>query len=524
MLNHLKYRFNFWTLLSLFLGAILLAPIIFILGNGFLESSPNWQHFSEHLLLRYVFQTIALVGCVVFFSGVIGVGLAWLVSQYNFLGKSFFEWLLIMPLAIPTYIMAYAYVGMLNFAAQQQWIPLSDFKTFYVLVVLLSLALYPYIYTLCKVAFSVENKIGFEAAKTMGKNKWQIFFKVALPLSSTAIIGGMSLTAMELLNDYGAVKYFGLETLTVGIFRTWNSMGDLALAIRISFILLLIVLVFLGIEKWQKFSKKRKTDGSTKRPIIPEQLFGIKQIAAFSICFIVLLAAFLLPAAQLIYWASKYRQQFDVMNFLHLSGNTFLVATLTAIFALLIGIVFQFSIRWHHFKPAVWMVSIASSGYALPGAVIGMGVLIPALFIDRILFDSYSLLNYSILFLVFAYLVRFMAVANHSLQNNFQKIGSPLSSVSKTLGKNGWYTLRHIHLPLSKSALSSAFLLVFVEVIKELPLTLIIRPFNFNTLSTQCFELANDERVAESGIYALIIILVGMLPIFVLHQLQKTKA
>lgn len=523
MLPHLKYHFNFWTLLSALLGIILLLPVIFILGSSLSGTSENWAHFLKYLLSNYLFQTLKLMGLVLILSGIIGVGLAWLVSQFNFWGKSFFSWMLIMPLSIPTYVMAYAYIGIFQFAATQHWIPYSDYKSFGLLVIILSLALYPYVFTLCKTAFSVENKTWFEAAQTMGKSKWQIFFKVALPLSRTALVGGLSLVAMELLNDYGAVKYFGIDTLTVGIFRTWNSMGDLPLAIRLSLIVLLMVLLFLGLEKRQRGTRRKITDSSTQQPVVAQKLKGIRQIVAVILCACILILGFLLPVTQLIYWTFLQYQSLDLNQFFYLSGNTFMVSALTASITLVIGVIFHFSEHWHQFKLSKWLIKVSSGGYALPGAVIGIGVLIPALFIDHAFFQDYSLLNYSIVFLVFAFTVRFMAISNHSIENNFQKISKQLSAASKTMGKDGIKTLLNIHLPLSVSAISVSFLLVFVEVIKELPLTLMMRPFNFNTLSTQCFELANDEQVAKAGIYALVIILVGMIPILLLHQSQKIK-
>lgn len=517
-------RFSFWSIVALLLSIVFISPIIIILSELFFPVNENWQHVLQHVLLNYLKNTGILIAGVTLLAGIIGISTAWLVSQFNFIGKTYIEWLLVMPLAIPTYIMAYAYAGIFDFFITEKIIPAYfDIKNMAGLIVMLSFSLFPYVYMLCKNSFTSQNASLIDAAKTMGKGNWETFFKVALPLARTAIIAGISILVMELLNDYGAVKYFGIETITTGIFRTWFSMGDLNTAIRLCAIVLTIVIFFLTIERIQRGKKTLTEMGNQYKKGVLKNLVGFNAVGVIFICSLPILFGFIIPLIKIIHWVVLTAPKTFTFNFGQSLFNTFLLATITALLSVVAAIIFNFAKHWE----TLWIVKVftrlATTGYAIPGAVIAIGILVPALFIDKQLFSGYSLLNYTIIFLVLAYLIRFIAVSNNALESSFKKISPQLTAASRIMGKSSFTTLMKVHLPLVKPGLISAAILVFVEVIKELPLTLIIRPFDYNTLATKCFELASDERIAESSIYSLLIIITGIIPIFTLHYFERKR-
>jgi iron(III) transport system permease protein len=521
-----RQGFSFWSVVTIVLAVLILSPTLIIFAELLKPVSDNWDHIVRYVLPVYLKNTFILIFGVVALTSVMGIGSAWLVTQFEFAGKKWIEWMLMMPLAIPTYIMAYSYSGIFNFL-EIHHIAAIDVKNITGLIFILSFALYPYMFAVCRVSFSVQNASVLEASRTMGKSYWLTFIKVALPLSRTAIIGGISLIMMELLNDYGAVKYFGVETITTGIFRTWFSMGDINTAIRICAIALLIVMIFLALEKIQRGRANNTESSNQNRKILRRKLKGIKSALAIIGCMIPVLLGFIFPLIQIIYWVKLSIVSTLNADFALTLFNTILLGIVASVTCIIAGIIFNFAKNWE----LSWLIRIltrlSTTGYSIPGAVIAIGILVPALFIDRYVSHAYghniSLLNNTIIFLLIAYAIRFIAISNNTLESNFKKISPQLTSASRMMGKNSIHTLFRVHLPLVKPGLLSAFLLVFVEVIKELPLTLILRPFDYNTLSTRCFELASDERIIESGNYAFLIIITGLVPVFFLHQLSKTK-
>jgi iron(III) transport system permease protein len=518
----LKQGLGFWSVSALILALTVLSPVLIIFAEILQPATDNWQHVATHVLNIYLKNTAVLIAGVGFISAIIGIGISWLLTQFDFIGKKWLEWLLLMPLAIPTYIMAYSYTGIFSFLESKEIISI-DIRNIIGLIFILSFALYPYIFSVCKTSFSIQNASALEASRTMGKGYWTTFFRVALPLSRIAIVGGISLVVMELLNDYGAVKYFGVDTITSGIFRTWFSMGDLNTAVRICAITLLIVIFFFAAERLQRGRKTMAEPGNQNRKSFLKKLTGIKSWAAMFICLIPVLLGFIFPLIQIIYWTSISAAKTINLDFIYHTFNTVILASGAAILCITAGIIFNFSKSWKNSDLVNFFSRLSTMGYAVPGAVIAVGVLVPAFWFDKHFFSEYSLLNYTVIFLLFAYLVRFIAVSNNALEANFKKISPQLTSASRIMGKNSFTTLFKVHLHLVKPGLISAFLLVFVEVIKELPLTLILRPFDFNTLATKCFEMASDERIAESGVYALMIILAGMLPVFLLNRFMKVN-
>ncbi len=521
----LSEKFGFWNFISIAISILLLFPIAIIFYQLLSPAGENWQHVAQYNLPDYLSNTLFLLAGVGFSTAIIGVGTAWLVTQYDFFGKKQFEWLLVMPMAVPTYIMAYSYTGISSSIAHAGNIPF-DIRNMAGLIFILSFLLYPYVYLVCKASFSLQNASALEASRTMGKGAWQTFYKIALPLSRPAIAGGVSLVMMELLNDYGAVKHFGVDTVTSGIFRTWFSMGDMNTAIRICAIALVMILVFLVAEKIQRGKSSVYESAKIHQRKMLKKATLWKSLLFFLCCGIPVLLGFLLPVFQVIYWTAITAVDVWNMKFAEALFNTFSVGLLAAFLCVFVAVLFTFSKNWSPNIINNIFTKLSTTGYAVPGAVIAIGVLVAALYIDKNITPYIGLeygyfVNYSIIFLVFAYTVRFIALPNNALDAGFKKLSPQVTAASRTMGKNSFSTLFKVHLPMVKNALAVAFLLAFVEVIKELPLTLILRPFDYNTLATRCFELAGDERIAESANYALVIIFSGMIPIFLLNRILR---
>jgi iron(III) transport system permease protein len=456
----------------------------------------------------------------------LGVPTAWLVTRYEFPGRQVLKWALILPLAIPTYIAAYAYSGIFSFKGPiNHWLHLQiNIMNLPGIMAVLSLVLYPYIYLISRTSFAVQSRQHLEASRILGKNAWKTFFRVALPLSRAAIFGGVGLVVMELLNDYGAMKYFGITTFTTGIFRAWFSIGDLNSAIRLAICLVVFVLGLFAAEKWQR-GRARFTDRSQHtRTTARVKLTGWWAATALAVCALPFLLGFIAPMLQLLSWSMQTIDQVLTPDFLLMVGNSVGLALVAACICTLAAFFVVFARTW---SGSVFLQGIsraATVGYAIPGAVIAIGVMIPLLWLSKPLqssfgFDFSILLNDTVVVLVFAYLVRFLAVTYNSVESTYRKMPGSITEASRILGKGAGSTLTGIHFPLVKGGLLTAFILVFVDVMKELPLTLILRPFNFNTLATKAFELAGDDRIIEAANPALIIIIAGLIPILILNRM-----
>ena len=466
-----------------------------------------------------------------------GVSTAWFVSTCEFPGRKFFEWALILPLAIPSYIIAYTYAGIFDYAGPVQilyrrWFPNQpftfDIMNIYGVVILLSFVLYPYVFATARAAFINQSATIIESGRMLGCSPWKIFYKLVLPLSRPAIIAGVSLVIMEVLNDYGAVKYFGVPTFTTGIFRAWFSLGDIQSAIFLSALLMGFVLLFLGLEQIQRGGRKYDQITGASNSLARFQLKRIKGFAVCIACLTPLLLGFIVPVSQLGFWSFKTFHSVLGQEFWQMILNSFSVAGITALLSVSIALTLVYAVKLNSGYFAAIMTKVANIGYAIPGAVIAVGIMIPVLSIDKFLIkglerltgnSSGLIISGTLLMLIFAYLVRFLVVAFNPTEEGFKKIGWQLTEAARTLGFGPFKCLVKINIPLMKGALLSGALLVFVDVLKELPLTLILRPFNFHTLATKAFELASDEMVAESANAALIIVLTGIIPIIMLSKL-----
>ena len=502
-------------------------------------TSETWSHLSQTVLPEYIANSLKLCLGVGLGVAVVGVATAWLTAMHDFPGRRFFEWALVLPLAVPAYVMAYVYTDFLQFVGPVQsalraafgwefgdyWFP--DIRTLPGAVLMFVCVLYPYVYLLARTAFLERASGMLEAARTLGMGPWRAFFAVSLPLARPAIVAGVALALMETLADYGTVAYFAVNTFTTGIYRAWFSLGDRVAAAQLAAMLLAFVLFLLMAERVSRGRARYHNTTGRNRPLAGARLRGAAALAAVGTCALPLLLGFVLPALLLLKMALTEGDAQFGERFLVLSRNSFLLAGVAAACGVLIALLLAYGARLSKGAFAAGLNRLVGLGYAVPGAVIAVGVLIPVTRLDHWLAGQWVawfghnpglLLTGGVAALIYAYLVRFLAVALHTVESSLAKITPSMDDAARSLGLGQGETLRRVHAPLLRGSLLTAGLLVFVDVMKELPATLVMRPFNFDTLATQAYTLASDERLAEASTAALAIVVVGLLPLILLSR------
>jgi len=522
------------------LAALIALPVASVLGNLFASGGgATIAHLAATILPETVRNTLLL--CLYVGSGCIllGVGAAWLTTVLDFPGRRFFQWALVLPLAAPAYVLAYVYTDLLQFAGPVQgalreafgwrygdyWFP--EVRSLGGAALMFIAVLYPYVYLLARAAFLERGGTLLEAARTLGLGPWQAFVRVSLPLARPAVVAGATLALMETLADYGTVAYFGVPTFTTGIYRAWFALGDRLAAAQLAAALLGFVVLLLALERMAR-GRARFSEAAARRPAVAgRRLGGLRALAAIVACSLPLLAGFLLPALLLLRLALLEGDAQFGTRFLTLAQNSFLLSGLAAVLAVFIALLLAYGERLGGGWAARAAVRIAGLGYAVPGAVIAVGVLIPVTRLDHWLGEQWEslsgvnpglLLTGGVAALIYAYLVRFLGIALQTIGAGLARIRPSMDDAARSLGLGRAATLRRVHLPLLRGSLLTAGLLVFVDVMKELPATLVMRPFNFDTLATQTYMLAADERLAEASTAALAIVGVGLLPLLVLSR------
>ena len=525
-----------------FVLALLVAlPVLAVGANLFSGGTAGtWGHLIDTVLPEYVANSIWLCLGVGIGVASMGTGAAWLVALNDFPGRRIAEWALLLPMAMPAYVLAYTYTDFLQFVGPVQtglresfgwkmgdyWFP--EVRSLGGAIVLFSCVLYPYVYLLVRTAFLERAGGMIEAARALGLNPWQGFWRISIPLARPAIAAGMALALMETLADYGTVAYFAVQTFTTGIYRAWFSLGDRVAAAQLSAALLGFVALLILLERISR-GRARYHDSTGRRRAVRQVLTGGHALLAQIGCAIPVVVGFALPAVLLIRLAMG-----DVETdagggsgrFLLLARNSLVLATVAAIVAALMALLLGFAARDGR-RLSVLAGRVVGLGYAVPGSVIAVGVLIPVTRLDHWLADIWQhlgganpglILTGGIAALVYAYLARFLAIALQSVEAGLARITPSMEAAARSLGSSPVETLHRVHLPLLRGSLLTAALLVFVDVMKELPATLVMRPFNFDTLATQTFTLAADERLAEASAAALAIVAVGLLPIILLAR------
>ena len=528
------------------LALLLMLPLLVVLGYVFIPAGEVWSHLVDTVLQEYVSNSLLLMLGVAIGTLVLGVGAAWLTSMCAFPGRGIFEWALLLPMAIPAYIIAYTYTGLFEFAGPVQtalrewtgwgygdyWFP--PIRSLEGAALMLSLVLYPYVYLLTRAAFLNQSLCVLDVSRTLGNTPWQTFYRVALPLARPAIVAGLSLALMETLADYGTVQYFGVSTFTTGIFRTWYGLDSAPAAAQLSATLLLFVFALIFLENRSRKQARYHHTSQRHQAIRRIPLRGWRAAAAFAFCFGALFFGFLLPAGQLLVWAVTLAEGSIDSEFLTLILNSLQLAGMAALLALLLALFLGYGKRMQGGRLLGLAVRVAGLGYAIPGTVIAVGVIIPFARFDNTL-DAWMreqfgvstglLLSGTVAALLFAYLVRFLAVSLQTVEAGLGRIRPTMDESARSLGMRPLQIMGKVHIPILKGSLLTALLLVFVDVLKELPATLILRPFNFNTLAVRAFELASDERLADAAPAALAIVAAGIVPVILLSiTITHTRA
>jgi len=535
----LNYTLDRWSIFNLLVAGVVSIPPVVVLGYIFVPAGEVWSHLVDTVLREYVLNTLKLMAGVGTGSLIIGVVTAWLCTMYRFPGQRMFEWLLILPMAMPAYIIAYTYTGMFEFAGPVQtylresfgwgrgdyWF--QEIRSMGGAIVVMSLVLYPYVYLLSRSAFLGQSVCMLEVSRTMGYGRWQGFVSIALPLARPAIVTGLSLVMMETISDYGTVEYFGIPVFTTGIFRTWFGLGDLPSSAQLASLLLIFVFVLVAIERFSRGRARYHHTSTRYRAIPTHHLKGVKAVLGFTVCLIPLSLGFLLPGIQLGVWAVQTAQRMLNEEFIRLVVNTLIVAGSASILTLIIATLMAYGLRVRNLPMLRLAARVATIGYAIPGTVIAVGVFVPFTRLDRTInsrmeatfnISTGLILSGTIFILLFAYLVRFLTISFNTVDAGFARITPSMSDAAQTLGLRAGSRLIRIEVPVIKGSLLTALVLVFIDVMKELPATLILRPFNFNTLAVRAFELASDERLADSAGAALAIVTAGIIPVILLSR------
>lgn len=531
-----------WTVGAWLIAALVGIPMVVVAGSLFATESASWAHLRETVLLGYVVNTVLLALAVGVLAGGIGVATAWAVTACDFPGKRVLSWALVLPLATPAYVVAYVYTDLLEFAGPVQaglravtgwqagdyWFP--PIRSLAGAGLMLSFVLYPYVYLLARASFAAQAASLLDAARVLGAAPRRAFFRVALPAARPAIAGGVALAMMETVADYGVVDYFGVSTFTTGIFRTWFALGDRAAALELAAWLFVLAVLLV-------FAEQAARRGRFSNPVAPNvaatsvPLHGGGAVLAGVGCGLPVLLGFLVPLTVLGRYAVDAGDPLLGRGFGEFVASSFGVAGATACLATLLAIGLAYSGRLSRRRGTGIAVRTATLGYALPGTVVAVGVLVPMTLVDKSIARFFAgfdvdvglVLTGTVAGLVFAYVVRFLTVAYNACHGGMEKVHLRLDDAARSLGAAPRRVLREVHFPLLRGAVASAVLLVFIDVMKELPATLILRPFNFETLATRVYRLASDERLAEASTAALAIVLLGVLPVILLNLTARRR-
>ncbi|HHW38428.1 MAG TPA: iron ABC transporter permease [Bacillales bacterium] len=532
---------NGWWIISMVGAAVILLPILFVFFTLFQEPNENWFHMKEYLLQNYMVNTFTLVIFTGIVSAFLGVTLAWIVAAYDFPLKNFFKWGLMLPLAIPPYIAAYTYKAMLGYTGvvqttlrnkfdyqiDAQILSISSLKG---AVFIFSFFLFPYVYIITKAFLENQSSSYIENARVLGRKPVPIFFKVVLPLSRPAIVGGIALVIYEVLSDYGLTSYFGIHTITTAIFQTWFAMYDVQTAMRLAAWLMVMIVGLFFLERLLR-QRRRYNVNNKSRPLTPMKLKGFSAFGAFMYCFGVFLIGFFIPFIQLISWAKLTFAKVWDDSFITLLYQTVYVAIIST-FLILIFAVIVANVSRKHTTFSFVLSKVVTSGYSIPGAIVAIGVLAVFITLDKWLAPLYSqmglgnaplIVSMSLGMLIVGYAIRFMATGFNAIEVGFEKVGTKYTEASRILGNGITKTFFKVDLPLIKGALASGFILTFVEITKELPLVLLLRPFNFDTLATKTYQYANDEQIYEASITSLMIIGISVLSVIVFQIIDRKK-
>ena len=525
------YNWNIWSVSVAVIACLIIAPILAIFYSAFVGDTSLWPHLFSTVLPRYVSNTLILmfgVGCL---SLLFGISSAWIVTRYNFSFKFFFEWALLLPAAVPAYIIAYTYTDIFEYAgpvqgtirdffgwqnSQDYWFP--NIRSMGGAIFVMSSVLYPYIYLMTRSSF-ISTPISFYHVSSIhGKN---VFINVALPLARPGIVAGLALVLMETISDFGTVDYFALETLTLGVFNVWLGMNSLSGAAQISCVLFVFVIVLLSFELMARNRQRFYEKSSGQNVMEPIHVNGFAAVICFLICFTPFLFGFIIPVGVLLNFVLKGFAVIDFHSILSTSFTSIFLAIFASILVMTLSILLIVVSYYKSNKISRFLIFISSCGYAFPGTILAVGVVVFVGWLNDLIYFRINYFTGSLIVLFFAYLIRFLAVGNGAMRSGIEKIDPSIVDVSRTMGHRFITIITKIIIPLVYTNILVGGILVFVDVLKELPMTLLLRPFNFETLATYVYQYASDEMLEESSLAAIIIILTGLGPIILLNSTIK---
>lgn len=528
-----------WLAFAALIALVIAAPIFAILVNLGRPAPEVWQHLVSTVLPEMLRNTVLLMLGTGLGAMVIGTGCAWLVTMTEFPGRRLLSWALFLPLAMPAYVSAFVYSDLLQFAGPVQtglrnlfgwqrgdyWFP--DFLSVHGAIALFVFSFYPYVFMLARAAFLDQSVCVLEVGRTLGLGPWTRFRRIALPLARPMIAGGVALVLMETLADFGAVSWLGVPTFTTAIYRTWFGMGDVTAAAQLAAILLIFVLAAVMLERASRQAKRFHHTSARTRPLPLRPLPPLQAALAILACLLPILLGFLLPGGWLLHLALTEGDGFSFGRLAGFTTNSFILAGLSAVILIVVALGLAYMHRIAQSRIASWLIRLATMGYAVPGSVIAIGVLLPLAAFDHVinrwsshLFGASPglLLSGTVAALFYAYLVRFLAVAFNAVDGGLHRIRPSLDQAARVLGETPLGVIRRVHAPLLRGSLLTAAMLVFVDVLKELPATMIVRPFDFDTLAVRVYQLASDERLGEASTGSLIIVAVSLIPVIWLHK------
>ena len=525
-----------WSMATLILCCFLLGPIAALLLASLGDSGGLWGHLVETVLATYIINTLLLMGGVGVVSIVFGVSSAWVISRYNFAGRAILEWMLLLPAAIPAYIVAYCYTDFFEYAGPVQSVLRSAFgwqssRDYYFpeirsvggAVLVMASVLYPYIYMVTRIAFRLTPASLFEIALVHSKSQ---FWHVGLPLARPAIVAGLALVMMEVVSDFGTVEYFAVQTITLGIFNVWLGMNNLVAAAQISSVGFLFILGLLGLEVYARSRQQYVSTSRAQNSLAPLPTTRLGTFVCWLLCLMPLSFGFFIPLVVLLRFVLRGNLVVEFFAIQPVVINSLVVAIAAAIFIMLVASVIVLTAAFRAGSKLRKLALLSSTGYAFPGTILAIGVLIYAGYIDHLvrlisggMISSFLIAGMGLLIL--AYLVRFQAVGYGAMLSGVRRLPENLMNASRVLGHSYGTSLRHVILPLLKSSFLAGLILVFVDIMKELPMTLLLRPFDFETLATYTYQFAKDEMLEKAALPALMIVITGLIPVILMSAMLR---
>lgn len=535
----MKDKHSLWKTSSGVLTLLLVLPILAIFYTAIGETDDLFTHLMSTVMPTYIYNTIALTTGVMFVSLIFGIPSAWFMAMCKLPTEKWLQWALVLPLAMPGYIIGYIFTDWFDFAGPIQiflrdimgwgpgeyWFP--DIRTLGGAILVLSLVLYPYVYLLCRAAFMEQNVSLLQSARLLKCSPWESFWRISLPLVRPSIAVGLSLVAMETIGDFGTVSYFAVNTLTTAVYDTWLGYSNLNAAAKISAIMLVVVVLLLSAERYSRRKQKLFQSQFNSHEDFRYELQGWQKWGALIWCWGLVAIAFIFPLLQLIDYAITYFAQSWTAEFREYALNSLVVSITAAIIGVVIALTVNFSQRVNGGRSSLVFMRLSSMGYAVPGTVLAIGVMVAVLFMDHRVNDIAKAMEWgrpglifsgSMFALIFAMVVRFSAVAIGSVESNLNKISPSLDMASRTMGCTPNTMLWRVHFPLVKRGALIAGLLVFIESMKELNAALLLRPFNFETLATYVYNFASDEHLELAALPAVLLVLVGLIPLVVVNR------